>query len=203
MEAFGEHTQQQVNWGCLMVRYCYKIAKDTRSIINLAEANLLYPKSLKKGERQLTMEQLACTHARVQVRSNQHYKAKVCVACGVRLHVNDAPTIVPTMPWAGEAGKRELRALLKARPLPFHQITARPNNMSRPNIPPDLLQSYPQSSGQGQLAHRISRAQEGAFWELSMKEVLQTLIASEAWWTVLEEEGQQQEFDGAFCFAPT
>ena len=75
--------------------------------------------------------------------------------------------------------------------------------MSRPNIPPDLLQSYPQNSGQGQLAHRISRAQEGAFWELTMKEVLQTLIASEAWWTVLEEEGQQQEFDGAFCFAPT
>ena len=126
MAAFSEQTRQQVKSGYLMLCYSDKTAKDTCSIINLAEANLLYPRSYKKGQRQLTTEQIMCTHAKTRQWSNGQCETEICAVCGVHLHVTGAPIITPTMPWNGEAGKLELRALLTARPLPFHQITARP-----------------------------------------------------------------------------
>ena len=119
MAAFSEQIQQQVKWGYLMLRYSDKIAKDTCSIINLAEANLLDPRSYKKGQRQLTTEQIMCTHAKTRQWSNGQYEAEICAVCGVCLQVTSAPTITPTMPWNGEAGKLELRALLTARLCPF------------------------------------------------------------------------------------
>ena len=130
---------QHVKWGYIAVRYCTKIANDVVSIVNLAEADLLYPKNRKKLERHLTTKQLECTHPHVMNRSNQYYSATICVGCGIRLAVDNAPTIESSLPWSGQAGKQELRALLRERPLPYHHVAARPSPplhvASRPSIP--------------------------------------------------------------------
>ena len=130
---------QHVKWGYIAVCYCTKIANDVVSIVNLAEADLLYPKNRKKLERHLTTKQLECTHPHVMNRSNQYYSATICVGCGIRLAVDNAPTIESSLPWSGQAGKQELRALLRVRPLPYHHVAARPSPplhvASRPSIP--------------------------------------------------------------------
>ena len=179
---------QHVKWGYIAVRYCTKIANDVVSIVNLAEADLLYPKNRKKLERHLTTKQLECTHPHVMNRSNQYYSATICVGCGIRLAVDNAPTIESSLPWSGQAGKQELRALLRERPLPYHHVAARPSPplhvASRPSIPHvrprNPLQSHSPSLG-------LTSFHMSAY----MRDELRTLVAQEVWTVIpfLQENG--------------